>query len=73
MYQIKQDQGNICVLVAFFENVFPPEGLRKYLPKMIQILKCLDSIDYTVILPTCIFEFDAKNTLDALKHVPDLC
>ena len=49
-----------------------PEALTKELPQMLKIIKCLDSIDCTMILTISTCKFDAQNTPDAFKHIPDL-
>jgi len=59
------------VLGPFFENVLSPKGWQKE-SRNCKIPKCLDLIDFQMILPIVICKFDAKNTPDAFKHVPDL-
>jgi len=59
------------VLGAFFEKVFSPKGWQKN-SQNCKIPKCSDLIDFQMILPISICKFDAKNTPDAFKHVPDL-
>ena len=49
-----------------------PEGLAKELPKVLNMQKCLDSIDCTMVLTIPTYKFDSQNTPDAFKHVPDL-
>ena len=49
-----------------------PEGPAKELPKVMKIYKCCVLIDCTMVLPISKCEFDAENTPDALKHIPDL-
>ena len=54
-----------------FRKCILPEGLAKEPPKMLKIPKCLDFVDYPLVLTISICKFDAKTTPDAFKHVPD--
>jgi len=40
--------------------------------KFMKIHKCLDLIGDTMVLIMSTWKFDAKNTTEAFKHVPDL-
>ena len=50
---------------------FPPRA-GKRTPKIVKIPKCSDLVGYSMVLPISICKFDAANTPDAFKHVPDL-
>ena len=66
---IKQQLARFSFWVRFVKHVLP-EGLAKEIPQIVKIRKCLDLIDCAMVSP--ISTFDAKNTSDAFKHVPDL-
>jgi len=64
----------ILTIVGFsfcaLRNVFCPKGSQKYLLQIVKIPKCLDLIDWTMVLPMPTWNFNAKNIPDASKHVP---
>ena len=57
---------------AFSGKCVIPEGVAKEPPKIMKITKCLDSIDFTMVLTISICKFDATYTPDVFKHIPDL-
>jgi len=59
------------VWVRFSKMDFPRRA-GKRIPKIVKSQKCSELIDFLMILPIPICKFDAKNTPDAFKHVPDL-
>jgi len=64
--------SDLCFGGIFFRKCVVPEGLAKEFPQITQILQCLGSIDYMTVSPISTCQCDAKNSPDALKHLPDL-
>ena len=65
------NRNTVFLVGAFFENVFSPKGWQKN-SQNCKIPKCSDLIDFPMILPISICNFDAKHVPDAFKHVPGL-
>jgi len=56
---------------AFFENVFSPKGWQKNLPnKQNPLMFGFVQLQMGSTISIC--KFDANNTTDAFKHIPDL-
>ena len=69
----RQQKRQIGSFTTAVFDLVPIKGdYRKELPKTIQIHKCWNIIDCTMVLPISTCKIDATKTPDAFQHVPDL-
>ena len=59
-------------LGCIFRECVLPEGLAKAILRIVKIPQCSDFIDYKMVLRISMCTFDATNSPDAFKQVPDL-
>jgi len=69
---VQQKSMFFVVGAFFFSEMCCPRTPGKRTPKLEKRPNCLDIIDGATVLHTSICKFNAKNTPDAFKHVPDL-
>ena len=61
-----------CSFWVCFSKIYVPQKAGKKNTQNCKIPKCSDLVDFRMMLPISICEFDAEHILDAFKHVPSL-